>query len=220
MSETRRRMTLVLGTIGLSLAWDVLAALGAWGPWAAFAMTGILLAIFGLYMAFTRDQLIGRLLFFGLVVGLGELLSDHWAVSVSRTLVYADWGPRIWDSPLYMPLSWIVVIAQLGFVARWLDQRWGLLAAVAGATVAGALNIPFYEFLADKAGFWYYRDCWKILGCTPVYVIAGEATLTAVLPLMLRGVARGGWLRILGLGLLQALWIWLVCARLCYALFG
>ena len=49
VSETKRRMILVLGTIGLSLVWDLAAALLEWGPWAAYAMTAILLVIFGGY---------------------------------------------------------------------------------------------------------------------------------------------------------------------------
>ena len=220
MSETKRRMILVLGTIGLSLVWDLAAALGAWGPWAAYAMTAVLLAIFGGYALFTRDPLIVRLLGFGTVVGFGELFADHWAVEISQTLVYLGNGPFIWASPLYMPLSWIVVITQLGYLAYWLTQKKGMLWAIVGATLLGATNIPVYEWLATKAGFWYYQDCWLILKYTPVYVIAGEAALTAVLPWVICRVAEGGWKRILLLGVLQSLWIYLVSARLCYAIIG
>ncbi len=215
-------MILVLGTIGLSLVWDVLAAIFTWGPWAAYAMTIALLCIFGGYLLKTYDMVILRLFWFGTVVGFGELWADHWAVSVSQTLVYEGEGalPFVWDSPLYMPFSWIVVITQIGFITYWILQKKGLLWAIVGATLMGATNIPIYEWLAALAGFWTYQDCWMILKHTPVYVIAGEAALTMVLPLVVWRVETVPWKRIILLGVLQSLWVYWVSARLCFAIFG
>ncbi len=220
MSDTKRRMILVLGTIGSSLVWDGLAAFLGWGPWAAYAMTGILLVAFCGYALRTRDMVIVRLMWFGTVVGFGELFADNWAVNVSQTLVYLGDGPSVWASPLYMPFSWIVVITQIGYLAYWLTCKKGFLWAIVGATLLGATNIPVYEWLAAKAGFWYYQDCWLILKYTPVYVIAGEAALTAVLPLIVWRVESVPWKRILVLGVLQSLWVYFISARLCYAIFG
>jgi hypothetical protein len=222
MSDTKRRMILVLGTIGLSLVWDLAAALLTWGPWAAYAMTALLLCIFGGYMLRTRDPVILRLFLFGTVVGFGELFADAWAVNDSQTLVYLGRGewPFLWASPLYMPLSWIVVITQLGYISYWIFEKKGLVWSIVAATVMGATNIPVYEWLAAKAGFWTYQDCWIILKYTPVYVIAGEAALTMVLPLVVWRVETVPWKRILFLGVLQSLWVYWVSARLCYAIFG
>jgi len=222
MSENKRRMILVLGTIGLSLVWDVLAAVFAWGPWAAYAMTVTLLCIFGGYLLRTRDMVILRLFWFGTVVGFGELFADHWAVDVSQTLVYHGAGewPFVWASPLYMPFSWIVVITQIGFIAYWITQKWGFWWAILGASLMGATNIPVYEWLAALAGFWTYQDCWMILKHTPVYVIAGEAALTMVLPLVVWRVETVPWNRIILLGVLQSLWVYWVSARLSFWIFG
>ncbi len=220
MSDTKRRMILVLGSMGLAVVWDLAAALLHWGPWAAFVMTAVLVLIFCAYALRTTDMVIVRLLYFGLMVGFGELVADHWAVEVSQTLVYSDWGPQIWASPLYMPFSWIIVIAQLGYLAYWMSCRWGFLVAILGATLMGALNIPLYEWLAAQAGFWTYQNCWMILGHTPVYVIAGEAALTMVLPLIVWRVEQVPWKRIALLGVVQSLWVYAISARLCYALIG
>jgi hypothetical protein len=222
MNESKRRMTLVLGTIGLSLVWDLAAALLAWGPWAAYAMTVLLLCIFGAYLLNTRDMVILRLFWFGAVVGFGELFADAWAVQDSQTLVYLGQGewPFVWASPLYMPFSWIVVITQLGYISYWILQKKGLLWSILAATAMGATNIPVYEWLATEAGFWYYQDCWMILKYTPVYVIAGEALLTMILPLVVWRVETVPWKRIFFLGVLQSLWVYWISARMCYGIFG
>lgn len=215
----RQRWTLTLVTLGVSLVGDSVAAIFGLGWTAASLLTAVLLAIYGLYLLVTRDPVIGRLLLFGMVVGFGELPADAFGVTTTSTLVYWPGGPFIWDTPLYMPLSWSTVIAQLGFIGAFLVPRWGARNAAIAMAIFGGINIPVYEFLAKFAHFWYYQNTPMLFGVTPYYVILAEALLSMSLPLLAyRAItARPG--QVVALGLVQALWIY-VAGRIAYALVG
>jgi hypothetical protein len=215
----RQRWILTLSTLALSLVGDSISALFGLGWTAASALAAVLLTIYGLYLLVTRDPVIARLTLFGLVVGFGELPADAFGVTTTQTLVYWPGGPFIWDTPLYMPFSWIVVIAQLGFIAAFLVPRIGLGKAMIGMAIFGGINIPIYEFLAKFAHFWYYHNTPLLLGVTPYYVILAEMLLSMSLPLLayLAIGARPG--KVVALGLVQALWIY-VAGRIAYALVG
>nr|WP_156302314.1 hypothetical protein [Methylogaea oryzae] len=121
-----KRLVFVLITMVLALVTDLVAwALHAGWVAAAlitFAVNGLIL-----YRTYqTRDGLFARLYLFGLLVGFGELPTDHLAVSVQQTLVYAPGEPFIWDSPFYMPFSWALIMFQFGYLAYWMANRWGL----------------------------------------------------------------------------------------------
>ena len=63
----------------------------------------------------------------------------------------------LWDSPLYMPFSWAVVLTQIGYLGWLLLGRlraWqvGLLLV----PVSGVL-VPLYENWAIRAGWWHYQ---------------------------------------------------------------
>ncbi len=215
----RQRWTLTLATLGLSLVGDSISALFGLGWWAAALMTVILLTVYGLYVLVTRDAVIARLLLFGLVVGFGELPADAFGVTTTNTLVYWPGGPFIWDSPLYMPFSWITVVAQIGFIGAFFLPRWGTRRTMIAMAIFGGINIPIYEFLAKFAHFWYYQNTPLLLGVTPYYVILAEALLAMTLPLLAYRAmsARAG--QVVVLGLLQALWIY-IAGRIAYALVG
>lgn len=215
----RRRWTLTLVTLGLSLVGDSVAAIFGLGWTAASLLGGVLLAIYALYTLVTRDPVIARLMLFGLVVGFGELPADAFGVTTTRTLVYWPGGPFIWDTPLYMPFSWLTVIAQLGFMGAWLVPRWGARRAAIAMAIFGGINIPIYEFLAKFAHFWYYQNTPLLFGVTPYYVILAEALLSMSLPLLAYKAisARPG--QVVVLGLVQSLWIY-VAGRIAYALLG
>jgi hypothetical protein len=215
----RQRWILTLATLGLSLVGDSISALFGLGWTAASLLAAALLTVYSLYLLVTRDPVIGRLMLFGLVVGFGELPADAFGVTTTRTLVYWPGGPFIWDTPLYMPLSWLSVIAQLGFIGAYLVPRWGARNAAIAMAIFGGINIPIYEFLAKFAHFWYYQNTPLLLGVTPYYVILAEALLSMSLPLLCYQVisARPG--KIVLLGLVQSLWIY-IAGRIAYALLG
>jgi hypothetical protein len=144
---------------------------------------------------------------FGLVVGFGELPSDYFGVAVNKTLVYPQDEPLIWVSPAYMPLSWMVMMLQLGTVANWLTSKWGLLKTTGALAVLGGINIPLYETLAHNAGWWHYQNTPMFLGLTPYYVILAEVLLSVALPLMVSCVARSRGLMVVVFGVAQSGWI-------------
>ncbi len=218
-SADRQRWILTLVTLAVCLVGDTIAALLGLGWVAAWATTAILLAIYGLYLAATRDPVIARLTLFGLVVGFGELPADAFGVSTTQTLVYWPGGPFIWDTPLYMPLSWIVVIAQLGFIGAYLVPRWGARRASLAMMIFGGINIPIYECLAKFAHYWYYHNTPMLFGVTPYYVILAEALLSLTLPVLAYRAISARPAQVIVLGLVQSLWIYLA-GRIAYALVG
>jgi hypothetical protein len=153
--------------------------------------------------------LIGRLLLFGLVAGIVELATDAAGEQVAHSLVYPVGEPMLWRSPLYMPISWMVVLTLLGYLGWRLAGLAPLWLATALAALAGMLIIPFYEESAWYAGWWRYTTLPR-LGHTPVYVFAFEGAVVAALPLLLRGFERLAPARVVVRGLLLGAWMPLV----------
>jgi len=218
--DNRRRWRLVLWTLALSLVGNVLAALFALGWTAAAAYTAGLLTIFAVYLLRTGDPIIGRLLFFGLLVGFGELPADHFGVVTTETLVYPPGPPLIWSSPFYMPFAWPIIFVQLGFIAWWLDRRWGPRKTCIALTIFGGINIPIYEFFAKFADFWFYQNTPMLFGVTPYYVILAEALICVALPLLVLKISsRTRASTLTWLAAAQALWIY-VAGSIAFALVG
>lgn len=179
----------------------------ALGPKSAFVLTPTLAVSYVVYAAWTRDVFVSRMIVFGLVVGFGELPSDYFGVVVNETLVYPPDEPLIWVSPAYMPLSWMVMMLQLGTVANWLTSKWGLLKTTGALAVLGGLNIPLYETLARHAGWWSYQNTPLLLGMTPYYVILAEVLLSLALPWVVSRVAWSRGVMLVVLGVAQSVWI-------------
>jgi uncharacterized protein DUF6989 len=215
----------MLGSLALLVALHVgAAALGA--GWATAAATVGLTALALVAIAWRRvwRPLIARLLLFGLVAGLLELFTDYSGEVIARSLVYPPNEPMLWASPLYMPLSWMVTLTQIGYLAWRLDSlaprppRW---AAIILTGLWGALNIPFYEEMAYHAGWWRYVAAPGLsLGHTPHYVILFEGLVAAALPPLLARLETRGWrsvaLRGVALGVWTpwaALFAWLLIGR-------
>ena len=106
----------------------------------------------------------------------------------------------LWDSSLYMPFGWAVVLTQIGYLGWLLLGRlraWqvGLLLV----PVSGIL-IPLYENWAIRAGWWDYQlapDWWGV----PRYIYLAEALLMLPVPALLQlALGRGGrWVPLAGL---------------------
>lgn len=163
---------------------------------------------------------VGRLLAFGLVAGILELATDFAGERVAHSLVYPPGEPMLWASPIYMPLSWMIVLTQIGYLA-WrlagLVRRRAGRALVVG--ILGALNIAFYEEMAYSARWWHYRNTLTVAH-TPVYVPAFEGLVVAVLPFLLRDIERQPWRGAIARGVILGAWMpwaalvaWLVFGR-------
>ncbi len=224
---TARRFTALdaamLGALALMVALHLVAAALAAG-WLTAVGTVALTAAALVAIAARRAwrPLVARLLLFGLVVGVLELFTDFSGQIVARSLIYPPNEPVIWASPLYMPLSWMVTLSLIGYLAWRLvtlapcPPRW---AAIILTGLWGAVNIPFYEEMAYHAGWWRYATA-PGLGHTPYYVMLFEGLTAALLPplvarletrawwsVALRGVALGVWAP------WAALFAWLLIGR-------
>ena len=227
MDITARRFTALdaamLGALALMVALHlVAAALAAGWPTAAgtVALTAAALAAIAARRAWR--PLVARLLIFGLVAGILELFTDFSGEVVARSLIYPPNEPMLWASPVYMPLSWMVTLSLIGYLA-W---RLGTLAprppgwaAILLTGLWGAVNIPFYEEMAYRAGWWRYAAA-PGLGHTPYYVMLFEGLTAALLPpLVARLETRAWWsvaLRGVALGIWApwaALFAWLLIGR-------
>ncbi len=143
-------------------------------PWPFAVVTYIVAVIFVTSSILLKDVRFQRLLVFGLVTGVVELLTDWYHVIVFKSLVYLDHSFfSILASPEYMPLGWMNVIVQMSYIGLRLREEfdWSIPGTMVVIGILGALNIPYYEEMAFSAGAWYYTASWMI-GHTPIWVVA------------------------------------------------
>jgi len=189
----RARLRTVLATIALSL---VTVTVLRDRPWSdgrtAAALSVASLGVFGAHVTFHRDRVMARLLVFGLCFGVVELAADALCVRYTRTLDYSvAHSPMLGLSPLWMPLAWATVAVQIGYVGTRLMARLGRERGLALTALLGAVNIPFYEEMAFHAHWWRYQNC-RLLGHTPVYIIAAELIIGLALAPLAAWAMRGG----------------------------
>lgn len=165
-----------------------------WGWTGATALAVFLLALFGWHVARTGDAFVRKLLAMGLLYGAFVLLSD-WVCVVWGGLVYAPGGPFTLKSPLYMPLSAIGAVVQMGNMAHVLDRSRGLLVSSVVTGAVGAVYMPFYEYVAKAGGLWIYRDVPMVLDTVPHYIVLCELLICLAMPVVVRQVVRRatGW---------------------------
>jgi hypothetical protein len=202
----------VMTTMGLAVVVNALAGVLGGGWPVATASTSVLLGMLVVAAIRSRDPLLARLLVFGLAAGLAELPADYFGVVTTQSLVYAPGGGRLLASPIYMPFGWVIALTQLGWLAWWLSERWGLLRSTAALMVIGALTIPLYELQAKSAGYWFYRNCTLLFDAVPVYVVLAELLLSMALPALVVTAARRPWPIAALLGVVLGGWILLVGA--------
>lgn len=132
----------VILTLLFVVAWNFTSSLVGWGWPTATIITFGMTCAYSWYIWRHQEALLGRILLFGLAAGWTELLADRWLVDATATLVYLPGGPFVVRSPLYMPLAWMIVITQLGYLGCWLAKRWGVGVASLLIALFGAVNIP------------------------------------------------------------------------------
>jgi hypothetical protein len=200
-----------VGMFVLMALCHLVAAVLARGWITAAISDGIVLGYLASMLAARPEwrPLITRLLLLGLVAGIVELFTDAAGEQVARSLVYPANEPMLWQSPAYMPVSWMVVLTLLGYLCWRLAGLFSRWQAGALAALAGLLIIPFYEESAWYAGWWRYTTLPRI-GHTPVYVFAFEGGIVALLPLLTGGLERMAPSQVVLRGLLLGAWMPLV----------
>lgn len=211
-------LRLALATIAVGVA---TAALSAWLRlgWLPPTLVNPLIVL-ALAVAAVRsgDAALRALLVAGAAAALVELAIADPAFVRRDILHYAPGGPFVVASPLYMPISWLFIVVQMGVIGLWLAARFGLARATAILFVTGAVNGPTYEFLAQYANWWTYTGCWLVAG-VPVFVIASEGAIGAVIPWLAIQVARRGALAALALGAGLGAFMW-AAAEVAFAVIG
>lgn len=174
----RPRLLVILLCLALNVVWMVCCSQLAFSSWkTAAALIALVLLIMGAFAARRQDAVLGALLVGGLMFGVVELAADAYLVSVAKTCDFSlDGGsPKLWCSPIYMPLAWQVVVAQIAVISLYLHDRWrwkGLLAA----GLFGAATMPVYEEMARLAKWWQYSDC-RMIHNTPVHEIVAYVVI-------------------------------------------
>lgn len=209
----------ILATAGVLLAWSAWSSFSHAGPLTASIITYGLYLFYWAYALYTKNPLVTRLLLFGTVAGILELLTDHYLVDMIESLVYPGQELMIWSSPAYMPFAWANVLLQLSFIGVLLTSRYGLLRASAFLCVAGGMYIPMYEHLAKDAGWWWYRTNTVMVLNAPLYVIICEALISLSLPGMVYYSEHNRVLKTVWLGIGEGLWIF-ISAWISYTIVG
>jgi hypothetical protein len=216
LNPAARRLTRLdgafLALLGVMVAGHIAAAMIARGWITAAAIDAFAVVYLVALLARRRWRpLVGRLMLLGLVAGIFELFTDAAGHQFARSLYYPPGQPLLWDSPFYMPLSWMIVLTQLGYLAWRLA---GLLPdgrlpwrAILLTGLVGALNVPFYEEAAWYAGWWRYAPTVLHFGHTPAYVLLFEGLIAAALPLLTLGLPGMRWPRVTLRGAILGVWI-------------
>ncbi len=198
---------LVIG--GGLLADLVLSLLDATTRWWYVGLVEVFLTIYLLVWLLARGirPLLGRLLLAGIIAGICELFTDAAGQSVAHSLIYPAGALMLWASPLYMPLSWTVVLTHLGYVSWRLRALLGWRRAALLSGILGAIQIPIYEELAYYGGWWRYKPVHLMIGHTPIYVLLFEGLIVAALPLFYDRIERRSWGQVALLGVIVGVWI-------------
>ncbi len=195
-----KRLRVVIATIVINVVVVALLIFAPWSDW----KTGLALNVFdnALLLGFVylhRDDLLLRFMMLGLAAGITELAADAWLVDYTHTLDYSvGGGPMLWCSPVWMPNAWEIVIVQFGYLGLRLQEHFGKFGLIIIGAL-GAVNIPYYEEMAQRIHWWKYRDCRMVSG-TPYYIIIGEFLIAVALALLVKKFRRASFVSTVPLG--------------------
>ncbi|MFA0960925.1 hypothetical protein AB9P05_03910 [Roseivirga sp. BDSF3-8] len=199
----------ILASTGALTLWSIFSSVLSAGAISAIIITFILYTFYWGYALVTKNPLVLRLLIFGTIAGLLELFADNYLVHNIDSLVYPEGELMIWSSPVYMPFAWSNVLTQLGFIGILLSRKYNLWVASALLAIAGGMYIPLYEYLAEGANWWVYKNNVIMIFNAPLYVILCEAFIAFSLPFLITYATRHHWQRTIPLGIAEGAWIML-----------
>jgi hypothetical protein len=205
-----RRLTWLDIAIGLGILADfVLSLVDATTRWWYVGSIEVALSLYLLALLLIPGMrpLVGRLMLAGFIAGICELFTDASGQYVVHSLVYPVGELTLWTSPLYMPLSWMVVLTHLGYIAWRLRALVGWRKATLLSGMWGALQIPAYEEMAYYGGWWRYLPTRLMIGHTPAYVLPFEGLVVAALALLYDRIERRSWSQVAIIGLLLGAWM-------------
>lgn len=203
----KRTTLVILASSGVLIGWSLVSSLLESGPASASIITYGLYLFYWFYAIRYRNPLIQRLLVFGTIAGILELVTDHYLVDIINSLVYPGNELMVWSSPMYMPFAWSNVLLQLSFVGVLLTKKKGLLVASIVLCIAGGMYIPLYEHLAKDAGWWWYHQNVTMIFNAPLYVIVCEALISLSLPFLIQYAERHTLTKTVYLGIVEGVWI-------------
>jgi hypothetical protein len=185
--------------LGLTLIAAYLFNFSPTGKFLAYAGLSIRASLYfraGVVLEGRGGEVISDLFKLGLVAGIFEILVDwvliHW-ISNGRLVYLSGNDVVLLASPLWMPVAWACVIAELGYPAmrlfRWLKagmapNRAAVIASLLTG-LAGSVTVGFYEYLAFRANLWRYEKANVMLGDSyALYIPLGEFLMfLAILPI-------------------------------------
>ncbi|MEP1033524.1 hypothetical protein [Ekhidna sp.] len=203
----KKTTLVILVSSGILIGWSMVSSLLESGPVSASIITYGLYCFYWFYAIRYRNPLIQRLLVFGTIAGILELVTDHYLVDTIDSLVYPGNELMVWSSPMYMPFAWSNVLLQLSFVGVLLTKKKGLLVASIVLCLAGGMYIPLYEHLAKDAGWWWYHQNVTMIFNAPLYVIVCEALISLSLPFLIQYAERHTITKTVYLGIVEGVWI-------------
>ena len=203
------RLRIVLLTVATSVLSVVIFAGKPWsdGRTAALLST-INLLTFAVHIVRFRDFAMARLLWWGFCLGVVELVADALCVMFTGTLDYRmAKSAMLWESPWWMPVAWMLVGTQIGYLGTRFIKRFGAWRGAALSALVSAINIPFYEEMARHAHWWEYQFCRMLPGThTPVYIVVAELVIGFALAPCARVAVRGvSWHRATLAGILAGI---------------
>jgi len=196
----------IISSMIVTLAVTLLSAHYKWGYQSAFFLAVGMYAILLTFAFVTSDDYLKKLLIFGLIAGVVELIADKWLVQNIQSLVYPENEPKLWCSPNYMPFAWAVVLVQVGYLGWLISTKEKMIEAMILCLIIGICFIPVFEQCAYFANWWYYNPC-KMLFNTPWYIIVSEGLICFFLPVMFFYMSRRRWLMPVLFGIGEGLWI-------------
>lgn len=207
-SDLRRIGLLLLIINPLGWTWALVSAVTRAGAWTAWAYVSAVTVVVLLCVRWRDHDPLKNLVVFSITGGSVALAADKWLISSTRTLVYADGGLFLADSPGYMPASWAGMIMMVGFAGWYVGRRHGLLVGTLTAAFLSGTVIPLLEACAHYAGWWSYRNT-ALFGVVPRFIIFGELLIGLPLPWLIDRVLKGRrLLEWIAFGTLAGLWIW------------
>ena len=187
----------------------VLSLIDSTTKWWYIGTIEVFLSLYLLTWLLARSirPLLGRLLLMGFIAGLCELFTDASGQYVAHSLIYPVGELTLWTSPLYMPLSWMVILTHLGYITWRLRALLGWRRASLLSAILGAIQIPLFEEMAYYGRWWRYKPVHLMIGHTPIYVLLFEGLVVAALPLLYDRIERRAWKQVALIGIILGVWI-------------